>query len=853
MGYTNSPAEFQRCMAFILRDEMPHVANIFIDDLPIKGPASQYLDEHGNPETLPENPGIRRFIWEHANDVNRVLHRVKCAGGTFSPKKGQICRQDVVILGHTCNPEGRVPEDARVKKILNWPILTTPKEVRGFLGLCGTVRIWIKDFSLLTRPLTNLYRKGKEFKWGEEHTEAFNTLKKLVASAPALRPIDYQSDLPVILSVDTSYMAVGFILSQIDEDGKRRPARYGSLPLNERESRYSQPKLELYGLYRALRHWRLYLIGVKNLHVEVDAQYIRGMLKEPDLQPNAAINRWIQGILTFDFTLFHVPGHKFQGPDALSRRPMAEDEEIVEDDDEWLDDIALYTSFFSTSHMTSGVPFCYSNRADPDDILRDILRYLITQVPPATKSPQDLRRFVKKAGEYFIKGNTMYRRNDKELPLAVILKQQDRLDILRRAHDDLGHKGEKAVFQTVRLRFYWPHLRNDIKKFIRSCHQCQLRSVKRFHIPLTVSAPTTLFSKVYIDVMKMPKAHGFNFIVAARDDLSGACEARAIRNNNSQTLANFFWEQIYCRYGCIQQVTTDNGGETKGAFQILMRDLGIPHVRISPYNSQANGVVERGHFTLREALVKSCEGRIQDWPLKLPQAVFADRITTSSVTGYSPHYLLYGEHPLLPFDITEATFMIDGYRDGLSTSDLLALRIQHLTKHPDDLRRASEHLIKRRFASKAQFEERFHKTLRTTDFDPGDLVLIRNSRVEKNLDRKSEPRYIGPFVVIRKARKGSYILRELDGTVLNSHVAGFRLAPYIARDEDTLQELAESNPQLTRAMVKELLHEAKSDRITKLQDELEKPKPGTRHNKPRAPKVKFRTARRKSTTRASGI
>ena len=56
------------------------------------------------------------------------------------------------------------------------------------------------------------------------------------------------------------------------------------------ESRYSQPKLELFGLYRALRHWRLYIIGVKNLIVEVDAKFIKGMLNEPDLQPNAVIN-----------------------------------------------------------------------------------------------------------------------------------------------------------------------------------------------------------------------------------------------------------------------------------------------------------------------------------------------------------------------------------------------------------------------------------------------------------------------------------------------------------------------------------------------------------------------------------
>lgn len=319
MGYTNSPAEFQRCMAFVLQDEIPHAGNVFIDDLAIKGPATVYPGEDGEPERLAENPGICRFVWEHAVDVNRILHRVKCAGATFSGSKAQVAQKEVVILGQKCTPEGRLPEDKKVSKILSWPPLKTVKEVRGFLGLCGTVRIWIPNYSKIARPLTELTRHAEEFAWDDRRQQAFQELKQLVTAAHALRPIDYTSENPVILSVDSSYIAAGFILSQLDEEGRRRPARYGSLPMSDVESRYSQPKLELFGLYRSLRHYRLYLIGVMNLYVEVDAKYIKGMLNSPDLQPNAAINRWIQGILMFDFVLVHVPAERFRGPDALSR------------------------------------------------------------------------------------------------------------------------------------------------------------------------------------------------------------------------------------------------------------------------------------------------------------------------------------------------------------------------------------------------------------------------------------------------------------------------------------------------------------------------------------------------------
>ena len=62
MGFTNSPAEFQACMVFILQDEIPNKTNIFIDDLPIMGQKTQYLDKDGNPETISDNSEIRHFI-----------------------------------------------------------------------------------------------------------------------------------------------------------------------------------------------------------------------------------------------------------------------------------------------------------------------------------------------------------------------------------------------------------------------------------------------------------------------------------------------------------------------------------------------------------------------------------------------------------------------------------------------------------------------------------------------------------------------------------------------------------------------------------------------------------------------
>ena len=115
-------------------------------------------------------------------------------------------------------------------------------------------------------------------------------LKDAIITSPALIPIDYISSCPVFLAIDSSWRAVGWILSQECEDGQRRPSRFGSIAWNDRESRYSQPKIELYGLFRTLRALRVHIVGVPNLIVEMDAQYIKGMLSNPDMQPNAAMN-----------------------------------------------------------------------------------------------------------------------------------------------------------------------------------------------------------------------------------------------------------------------------------------------------------------------------------------------------------------------------------------------------------------------------------------------------------------------------------------------------------------------------------------------------------------------------------
>src|SRR5882724_8880969 len=330
MGVTNSVQIFQGNVCFILEDEMPDTAAAFMDDVNIKGPPTWYeTTEDGwytataftdpppqaHPiqcasgldglfyEVIKENPAIRHFVWDHVNDVNRILQRFKRASGTFSGWKMDLCILEVVAVSHKCTYGGRYPEDQKVQKILDWPDCTSLTEVRGFLGVCGIVRIWVKNFAKQARPLVVPTKKDVVFVWGSKQKEAMEDLKQAIVTAPCLRLIDYHCDRMVILAIDSSCIVTSFILLQLGADGKWYPSRFGSITWNERESCYSQAKIEIYGLWHALQAYRLYIIGVKNLQVEIDMSYIKGMLNNLDIQPSAAVNMWIVGIKLFHFEL----------------------------------------------------------------------------------------------------------------------------------------------------------------------------------------------------------------------------------------------------------------------------------------------------------------------------------------------------------------------------------------------------------------------------------------------------------------------------------------------------------------------------------------------------------------------
>ncbi|KZS86454.1 hypothetical protein SISNIDRAFT_420886 [Sistotremastrum niveocremeum HHB9708] len=143
--------------------------------------------------------------------------------------------------------------------------------------------------------------------------------------------------------------------------------------------------------------------------------------------------------------------------------------------------------------------------------------------------------------------------------------------------------------------------------------------------------------------------------------------------------------------------------------------------------------------------------------------------------------MAHGVEPTLPFDITESTFLGPSFRRQTTLNELIGIRARQLQKRPDDLAKMHEQVLKRRKMSAQQYSKRFHSSLRTFEFTRGMVVLARNIILDKGIGNKTEPRYIGPYLVVRKTAGGAYVLAELTGAVLSTRFSANRLVPLYSR------------------------------------------------------------------------
>ena len=151
----------------------------------------------------------------------------------------------------------------------------------------------------------------------------------------------------------------------------------------------------------------------------------------------------------------------------------------------------------------------------------------------------------------------------------------------------------------------------------------------------------------------MPKYGGFTKIVAMRDYSSSWLAAKPIKSADSRSIAPFIFDWI-SRFGLMGHLICDNGPENKGLKQELIKRYRIKNVHIASYHSQANGLVQRGHQPVLNALSKLG----QKWVKNLPPVVWADCITTHASTGFALYKLVFGLDCVLPIELRAASWAV---------------------------------------------------------------------------------------------------------------------------------------------------------------------------------------------------
>jgi len=202
-----------------------------------------------------------------------------------------------IVLGHLVSSKGIEVDKSKIELIANLPTPKSVKDVRSFLGHAGFYRRFIKDFSVISKPLCNLLTKDTIFEWTEHCEEAFVKLKSLLTSALVIQPPDWS--LPFEIMCDANNYVVGVVLGQ-RKDKKPHVIYYTSKTLNSAQMNYTTTEKELLAVVFAYDKFRSYLVG-SLVVVFSDHVALKYLLSKKDSK--ARLVRWILLFQEFDITI----------------------------------------------------------------------------------------------------------------------------------------------------------------------------------------------------------------------------------------------------------------------------------------------------------------------------------------------------------------------------------------------------------------------------------------------------------------------------------------------------------------------------------------------------------------------
>jgi Integrase zinc binding domain/Integrase core domain len=215
----------------------------------------------------------------------------------------------------------------------------------------------------------------------------------------------------------------------------------------------------------------------------------------------------------------------------------------------------------------------------------------------------------------------------------------------------LGHPGIRATRHLIASRYLWPGLAKDVQQWCRECQECQRAKAGKRPLPLMqpIPVPTIRFSHIHVDLVgPLPvAADGSQYILTAIDRSTRWVEAFPLKvvaaSNCTKVLVNGW----VARYGVPACLTSDQGVQFASAvWAALMSRLGIQHVMTTAYHPQSNGVIERFHRRLKDAL--RARAATTDWPQHLPWVLLGLRSAPREDSGVSSAELVFGAPLQLP-------------------------------------------------------------------------------------------------------------------------------------------------------------------------------------------------------------
>jgi cleavage and polyadenylation specificity factor subunit 1 len=630
-GLRNAPATFQRFIDSILSD-LPFVF-VYFDDILIYSSTED----------------------EQYQYIETVFKRLSEHGLTINPNKCKFVVTELDFLGFRINGEGFLPTDERVCEIKNMEKPRSIKQLRRFLGILNFYRRFKKEAGHVLAPFTNIL-KGHTRKndrtpvvWTPELEKSFEDAKSLFSKFTLLHYPDCNSTF--YLTADSSNIAVGAVLEQLNKDGEREPLGYFSTKLTETQQRWPTYDRELYALYSAADHFE-YLIQGSDLVLVTDHKPLTHMFTQLKNCKHQRRSSQIDYLAQFTNKIVHISGTDNVISDALSRPTDVDSVEIVDLTPEEIAD------------AQSSDPQCQGFR---ENGYRD----------------HKLENVVCGNGKVML-CSVFKNKFRPMLPPAL------RYRAFQQIHR-LSHPGRKASVKMLQDRYYWPGCRKDIQEWVRACGACQKSKINRHsRAPLEKFPPSDRFHHVHTDITILPESNGYRYLVTFIDRATRWPEAIPVKNITALTVAKVFVNHWVSRYGVPHILTSDRGKQFRSKlFDELTGLLGTSLINTTAYNPKANGALERMHRTLETALM--CHGG--NWLDHLPAVLLGLRSAPRDDSGNSCAELTFGTCLRLPGEffnnasaVTDTQDFVDRLRESfrrIRPAPFNVKRKEHIFIHPD--------------------------------------------------------------------------------------------------------------------------------------------------------------------------